>query len=179
VEIVPSIAGCLLAGLVSDTLNLTSPTTTARDAEILARLEKLANVDATAFTEKLFHSGSVLTSRTAAQAVTADCKEYSEGHFRFSVAQIEELGFDTFWRRRQELAGALEAHRAANDYFLSALFVTDVVQQVSLLLVAGDARVRGAVDYPEREPGVFELAGVVSRKKQLLPYLTQLLKTLN
>ena len=179
VEIVPSIAGCLLAGLVSDTLNLTSPTTTARDADILTRLEKLAGVNATEFTEKLFRSGSVLTSRTADQAVGADCKEYTEGHYRFSVAQIEELGFDKFWKRRQDLADALEGHRAKNDLFLSALFVTDVVQQISLLLVAGDSRVRSAIDYPEREPGVFEMTGVVSRKKQLLPYLSQLLKALN
>ncbi len=179
VEIVPSIAGCLLAGLVSDTLNLTSPTSTARDAEILARLEKLAGVDATDFTEKLFRSGSILTSRTPDQAVAADCKEYTEGPYRFSVAQIEELGFDKFWKRRQDLADALEAHRASNDYFLSALFVTDVVQQISLLLIAGNPRVRGAIDYPEKEPGVFELLGVVSRKKQLLPYLSQLLKSLN
>lgn len=176
VEMVPAIAGCLLAGLVSDTLNLTSPTTTSRDAEILTRLEKLSNIDATQFTEQLFRSGSVLTSRTADQAVTADCKEYTEMGHRFSVSQIEELGFDTFWKRRQELASALESYRAANDYYLSALFVTDVVQQISLLMVAGDGAVRGSVDYPEREPGIYELAGVVSRKKQLLPYLTQLVR---
>ena len=48
----------------------------------------------------------------------------------------------------------------------------------SLLLVAGDPRIRGGIDYPEKEPGVFELTGVVSRKKQLLPYLSQLLRTL-
>ena len=177
VELVPAIAGCLLAGLVSDTLNLTSPTTTARDAEILARLEKIANIDATQFTEQLFQSGSVLTSRTADQAVTADCKEYTEGGRRFSVAQIEELGFDTFWKRRQELAAALEIYRDSKDYVLAALFVTDVVQQISLLLIAGDPRIQAGIDYPEKEPGVFELTGVVSRKKQLLPYLSQLLRT--
>lgn len=177
VELVPSIAGCLLAGLVSDTLNLTSPTSTSRDAEVLTRLEAIAGVNATEFTEKLFRSGSVLTSSTGAEAVTADCKEYTEGSHRFSVAQIEELGFDKFWKRRHDLTQALEAHRAANGYFLSALFVTDVVQKVSLLLVAGDPRIYRAIDYPEREPGVFELAGVVSRKKQLLPYLTHLLKS--
>lgn len=58
VELPPSIAGLLLAGLVSDTLNLTSPTTTARDAEILVKLEQISGVNATQFTEKLFASGS-------------------------------------------------------------------------------------------------------------------------
>ncbi len=176
VELTPSIAGCLLAGLVSDTLNLTSPTTTQQDAEILGRLEKIAGVNATQFTAQLFLSGSVLTSKTAAQAITADCKEYVEGHHRFTVAQIEELGFDRFWKCRQEVVAALDAYRASQGYFFSALFVTDVVQQISLLIVSGDPKLRGHIKYPEREPGIFEMVGVVSRKKQLLPYLTQLLK---
>ena len=110
VELTPSIAGLLLAGLVSDTLNLTSPTTTARDAEILAKLEALSGVNATEFTEKLFASGSVLTTKPAAQAITTDCKEYLENGRAFSVAQIEELGFDQFWKRKTEVLAALEEH---------------------------------------------------------------------
>ncbi|MCX6894094.1 MAG: DHH family phosphoesterase, partial [Verrucomicrobia bacterium] len=60
VELPPAIAGLLLAGMVSDTLNLTSPTTTPRDAEVLKALEKIAGVNAREFTEKLFASGSLL-----------------------------------------------------------------------------------------------------------------------
>ena len=97
VEMPKAIAGLLLAGLVSDTLNLTSPTTTERDVQILERLEKLAGVQADQFTEKLFASGSVLISLPAEQAIVADCKEFEEQGRLFSVAQIEELGFDHFW----------------------------------------------------------------------------------
>ena len=96
IELSQSIAGLLLAGLVSDTLNLTSPTTTARDREILPRLEKIAGVNAREFTEKLFASGSLLTLKPAPQAITTDCKEYRENGDTFSVAQIEEVGFDQF-----------------------------------------------------------------------------------
>ena len=63
----------------------------------------------------------------------------------------------------------------ANGYLFSALFVTDVGAQSSLLLVAGPEKFIEAVKYPEAAPGVFELAGIVSRKKQLLPYLTETL----
>jgi manganese-dependent inorganic pyrophosphatase len=175
VELPPSIAGLLLAGLVSDTLNLTSPTTTKRDAEILAWLEKKAGVNAAEFTELLFKSGSVLVSLPAERAIAADCKEYAEDGRRFSVAQIEELGFDAFWQRKDAVRAALEQHRTANGYLFAALFVTDVVQQTSLLLVAGPPRFAAAIKYPEVSPGVFELAGIVSRKKQLLPYLTDTL----
>ena len=175
VELPAPIAGLLLAGLVSDTLNLTSPTSTPRDAEILARLEKISGVDAREFTEKLFASGSVLTSKPAAQAITADCKEYEEAGQRFSVAQIEEIGFDQFWKRKADVRAALEGYRADKGYFFSALLVTDVVLQTSLLLVAGAEAFLREIDYPKLEPGLHKLDGIVSRKKQLLPYLTHCL----
>lgn len=175
-ELPKAIAGLLLAGLVSDTLNLTSPTTTARDAEILKKLEELSGVNAAAFTETLFSSGSVLTSSAPALAITADCKEYREKGRRFSVAQIEEVGFEQFWKRKTEVIAALADYQARKGYFFSALLVTDVTTQASLLLLAGHSELLHAIDYPEKEPGIYELAGVVSRKKQLLPYLTHCLE---
>jgi hypothetical protein len=71
---------------------------------------------------------------------------------------------------------ALDAYRQRQSYFFSALLVTDVVSNSSLLLVAGSDDLLNQIDYPMIEAGVFELAGVVSRKKQLLPYLTHCLK---
>jgi manganese-dependent inorganic pyrophosphatase len=178
VELPSPVAGLLLAGLVSDTLNLTSPTTTPADSEILARLEKICGVNARDFTEKLFASGSLLTHKPAPKAVTTDCKEYKEDGVRFSVAQIEEIGFDQFWKRKTELLAALEAYRHARKYQFSALLVTDVNSQCSLLLVVGDEELIAFIKYPRVEPGVYELKDIVSRKKQLLPYLTHCLQQL-
>jgi manganese-dependent inorganic pyrophosphatase len=178
VELTPPMAGLLLAGLVSDTLNLTSPTTTSLDEHVLARLEKISGVNAREFTEKLFASGSPLAHRSAAQAITTDCKEYNENGVRFSVAQIEEIGFTQFWKQKTELLYALENYRQARGYLFSALLVTDVNSQSSLLLAAGDSRLISRLDYPRIEPGVYELKDIVSRKKQLLPYLTHCLEQL-
>lgn len=172
------IAGLLLAGVVSDTLNLTSPTTTPRDAEVLRELERISGVNSREFTEKLFASGSLLTAKPAPQAITTDCKEYQEEGVRFSVAQIEEIGFNQFWLRKPELMEALEAYRVSRSYDFSALLVTDVVTQCSLLLLAGNKALADRIDYPRVEPGIYELRDVVSRKKQLLPYLTHLLRQL-
>jgi manganese-dependent inorganic pyrophosphatase len=176
IKLPPPIAGLLLAGLVSDTLNLTSPTTTARDREILIRLEKTAGVNAREFTDKLFAAGSVLTLKPAWQAITIDCKEYVEDGDSFSVAQIEEIGFDQFWKRKDELQVALEEYARNRRYLFSSLLVTDVVRQNSLMLVAGNKAFIDRIDYPPSAPGVFELRDVVSRKKQLLPYLTHCLE---
>jgi manganese-dependent inorganic pyrophosphatase len=176
VEMPRAIAGLMLAGVVSDTLNLTSPTTTARDMEVLKKLEELSQVNAREFTEKLFASGSLLTLKPAPQAITTDCKEYAENGCKFSVAQIEEIGFEQFWKRKDELLGALEDYRASRAYLFSTLLVTDVTTQCSLLLVVGDEKFIRRIDHPRLEPGIYELRDVVSRKKQLLPYLTHCLR---
>lgn len=176
VELPKPIAGLLLAGVVSDTLNLTSPTTTPRDAEVLAKLEKIAEVNAREFTEKLFASGSLLTLKPAPQAITTDCKEYRENGAAFSVAQIEEIGFDQFWKRKDELLAALGEYQRGRGYLFSVLMVTDVAGQCSLLLVAGAKEFVTRIAYPQVEPGIFELRDAVSRKKQVLPYLTHCLQ---
>jgi manganese-dependent inorganic pyrophosphatase len=176
VELPRDIAGLLLAGLVSDTLNLTSPTTTPRDTEILKRLEQLSGVNAREFTEKLFASGSLLTLKPAPQAIATDCKEYAEAGAKFSVAQIEEIGFEQFWKRKDELLAALDAFREKRNFLFSTLLVTDVATQSSLLLAIGAEKFNKRIDYPRLEPGIYELRDVVSRKKQLLPYLTHCLR---
>ncbi len=176
VEIPPAIAGLLLAGVVSDTLNLTSPTTTPRDTEILKYLEEISGTNAREFTEKLFASGSLLTLKSAPQAIQTDCKEYAQNNVKFSVAQIEEIGFEQFWKRKDELLAALEGYRAGRAYYFSTLLVTDVTTQNSLLLVVGDGKFIKRINYPRLEPGIYELREVVSRKKQLLPYLTHCLR---
>ncbi len=172
VELPRPMAGVLLSGLVADTLNLTSPTTTARDREVLGQLERIAGVKAGEFTDKLFASGSILVSQPTEQAITADCKEYAESGRKFSVAQIEEIGFSNFHERKEAVKRALAEYCRSRGYYFSALFVTDVVECTSLLLVAGAAEFQESIDYPELEPGIYEMTGVVSRKKQLLPYLT-------
>ena len=105
----------------------------------------------------------MLTSKPAAQAITTDCKAYVEKGRPFSVAQIEEIGFDQFWKRKSEVIVALETYRAEQGYLFSALLVTDVVRQTSLLLVAGAEAFLRQIDYPKLEPAIYELAGVEAK----------------
>lgn len=178
IELPDNIAGILLAGIVSDTLNLTSPTTTQVDRDVLSILEVMAQVNAKEFTQNLFASGSVLVSRPAAQAVTTDCKEYVEQGRRFSVAQIEEIGFTQFWDRKEEVVDAVRSYSAQKGYYMAALLITDVVSQSSVLVVEAPEPFLNLISYPEVEPGIYRLDGVVSRKKQLLPFLTHCLAQL-
>jgi manganese-dependent inorganic pyrophosphatase len=179
IPVPPHIAGLLMAGLVSDTLNLTSPTTTPVDADLLNRLSKIAGVDPDDLAAQIFSVGSPLLTMSPEQAITADCKPYEEAGQRFSVAQIEELTFSHFDEKRDALLAALDTYRKKEGLLFAALLVTDINDQTSLLLVQGADAFLHQIDYPARSPHIWELAGVVSRKKQLLPYLLHCLAQMN
>ena len=166
-----AIAGLLMAGIVADTLNLTSPTTTPVDCDALNRLSKIAGVNPDELAAEIFRVGSPLLTMSPEQAISADAKPYEEDGHRFSVAQIEELTFAHFGEKRDALLAALAATRTREGLLFACLLVTDINDQTSLLLVQGADEFLRTIDYPQRSPHIWELAGVVSRKKQLLPYL--------
>ena len=175
VPIPPRLAGLLMCGLIADTLNLTSPTTTNFDRALMKRLARISGEEPSALAEAIFSVGSPLLTMKPEQAVSADCKEYTEGGRRFSLSQIEELTFSHFEEKREGLARALEAYRDARHYDFAAMLVTDINTQNSFLILRGPAALSRLIDFPECGENTWRLDGIVSRKKQLLPYLTALL----
>ncbi|MBA3650403.1 MAG: putative manganese-dependent inorganic diphosphatase [Chthoniobacterales bacterium] len=178
VPIPRAIAGLLMAGLLSDTLNLNSPTATFADRLILEQLSQIAEVDPAVFSEEIFSVGSPLLTLSPEQVITADCKAYEEDGVSFTVSQIEELSFSHFPEKQEALLFALEEHTRKGRLFFAVLLVTDINTQTSLLLCCGAPEFLHRIDFPARGPNMWELAGVVSRKKQLLPYLLQRLAAL-
>lgn len=177
VPIPPRIAGILMAGLISDTLNLTSPTTTDIDRRIMKKLAEIEEIEPAELAEEIFAVGSPLLTMSPEEAVAADCKHYQEEGVTFSVAQIEELSFDRFKSKREELLEALETYRGSKKLDASFLLVTDINTQNSILLAKGAAWLMEDIDYPPRGQQAWWMEGVVSRKKQLLPYLLQCIQT--
>lgn len=175
IDIPQPVAGILMAGLISDTLNLTSPTTTPVDREVMTALSEITGIRPEDLAAEIFSVGSPLLTMPPDKAIVADCKEYEEKGVRFSIAQIEELNFSCLRERTGALLEALEAYRAQSDYYFAALLVTDVNTQHSILLACGPKEFLSLIEYPEWEPGTWRLDEVVSRKKQLLPYLSGLL----
>ena len=173
----PEVAGIMMSGLISDTLHLNSPTTTPKDAQVLAWLAGIAGEDPRLLAEAIFSSGSVIQANTPEAIVQADHKVYEEEGVRFSVSQVEELGFGSFWNRAKSIAAALAELRSKERLSFAALLVTDVNTQNSLLLVKGDPELIERITYAHVEKDeIFDLPGIVSRKKQLIPYLTSLLR---
>jgi manganese-dependent inorganic pyrophosphatase len=169
------IAGLLMCGLISDTLNLTSPTTTQVDREIMAELSQVCGVAPADLANEIFSVGSPLITLTAKDVITADCKEYSEHDVKFSVSQIEEISFAAFQQQRDTLIEELEKYRASHSYLFSTLLITDVNTQNSILIVRGSESFTRLIDFPEDGVHAWRLDSIVSRKKQLLPYLTAIL----
>jgi manganese-dependent inorganic pyrophosphatase len=173
----PNLAGVMMSGLISDTLLLQSPTSTAKDAEILNWLQAQGGMKAQDLAKLIFSSGSVILASPADKVVRSDFKVYSEENVRFAVSQVEELGFDNFWQHSAKLCEALGDLRNAEKLAFAALLVTDINTQNSLMLVKGDPDFIRRISYAHvQQDEIFDLPGVVSRKKQLIPYLTDLLK---
>ncbi|MDZ4852224.1 MAG: putative manganese-dependent inorganic diphosphatase [Pirellulaceae bacterium] len=168
---------CMASGIISDTLFLRSPTTTDVDRETLKWLRSICECNLEQYAQEFFEIGSALRSCTPDEVIIEDCKEFTEGAQRFSISQIEENGFDLFWNRKDELLAALQKlaeHRKLN---FSALLVTDIVSNGSLLLLSHDSEAWDEINYPRLDKNLYELANIVSRKKQLLPLIAQLLES--
>ena len=167
----------MMSGLISDTLLLQSPTSTAKDSDILAWLESHADIKAKALAELIFSSGSVILAQPADKVIRSDFKIYEEDAVRFSVSQVEELGFDNFWSHSAELSAAITELRTDEKLTFAAVLITDINTQNSLMLIKGDPDFIRRISYTHIEQDeIFDLPGVVSRKKQLIPYLTSVLK---
>lgn len=171
----PGIALCMVSGIISDTLNLRSPTTTDVDRDILKWLSGFCKIDMAQFIREFFAVGSSLRTHSAKKVVREDCKEFEDHGQRFSISQIEETGFDLFWDRRDDLHTALKELTNERGLDFSALLVTDINTNGSLLLLSTEQEYWEEINYPRLDRGLYQLDGVVSRKKQLLPLISNLL----
>jgi len=170
-----SIALCICAGIISDTLNLTSPTTTDEDRNILEWASGIAEINVDEFTESFFSAGSVLRGGDMESAVGSDRKEFEESGYKLSISQVEEIGFDYFWPSRDKLQEQLRNLIESQDLDFACLMVTDITLNDSLLLVEAPRDIRERITYPQKDSHLFTLRGVVSRKKQLFPYIGSVL----
>jgi manganese-dependent inorganic pyrophosphatase len=171
------IAICLASGIISDTLFLRSPTTTDVDRDMLFWLEPLCEINLEEYAQEFFAIGSALRTCTPGQVVREDCKEFIENKHRFTISQIEEIGFDLFWSRKDELQNALAELSQSKGLEFAALLVTDIVSNSSLLLMSQEPAGWEAINYPRVDRKLYKLDNVVSRKKQLLPLISRLLES--
>jgi manganese-dependent inorganic pyrophosphatase len=88
---------------------------------------------------------------------------------------MEVVGFETFWSRAEELRSALENSRRTSELLFATLMVTDITTSTTLLMVCGPRSLHERIVHPELSEGIYEMKGVLSRKKQVLPLLLELI----
>lgn len=165
----PSVAMCLCAGIVSDTLCLTSPTTTLLDREMLTWLSGVAGVDPKKFTDEFFGVGSLIANGTPEEILNADRKEFTEQGLLVSISQVEERDLHGFAGRRTELEEALKELHIRMKYNLAVLAVTDVALHHSMILAVGEDSALSKLPFERLDETLFHAPGVVSRKRQIFP----------
>jgi len=164
-------ATMLLGAILSDTVLLTSPTTTGRDHAVTAYLEDLLSLDAQRFGREMFEHSSDVADVSASDLVRRDLKEYELDNGKtLSVAQIETVGQAVF-ERSEELRAAAERRRARHGDVMFAVMLTDILAQHTRLLVTGNESLAERAFGEPVVQGAIELPGVMSRKKQVAPGL--------
>ena len=180
----PAIAAMLLAGLLSDTLILTSPTTTPRDRIAGERLIRwafkppspLAGESIESYGKAIIQAGAGLESREAMDIVTSDLKLYQAGGFNFAIAQAEVTNQAQLTDNYERVTNALNKLREQRGLDFAMLMVTDVVRNSSRLVLVNTPPVLDDLPYPLLQDGSLQADDVVSRKKQLLPVVLGLLE---
>ncbi len=180
----PEIAGLLLAGVLSDTLVFRSPTATARDERVAARLLRwattpgapLAGETIESFGAALLAAGADLANRAPEDVVSADLKRYEGGGLVFGVAQAEVTDLAVLDAQLASLQEALDVLRGRRGFDFAALLVTDVVRGGSRLVMSDAPPALDVLPYERRADGTLDACGVVSRKKQLLPVILSALE---
>jgi manganese-dependent inorganic pyrophosphatase len=180
----PELAGMLLAGLLSDTLVLTSPTTTSRDRTAADRLGRwaftrpspLAGESIESYGKSILNAGIGLESRDAMDIVTSDLKLYKAGGYTFAIAQAEVTNQMQLTDNFERVRTALNKLREQRGLDFAMLMVTDVVGNSSRLILENPPPMLNDLPYPRMQDGTLQADDVVSRKKQLLPVVLGLLE---
>jgi len=176
VTIPPEIAGVLLSGILSDTLLLTLTTTTEKDRAVAERLAGIAGVSLADYGRELLHASINVTGKTAAQLVAADFKEFLIAGRKLGVSQMMVLDCEEIDRIEEDLLAELERLQRASGYDLTALLITNPLRATyERVLLAGEVRIVEKAFGVKVEEGRCTLPRVLSRKKDFIPALGQVL----
>ena len=167
------IASILLCAILTDTLILQSTTTTDIDREMAEYLSNITNLDIQSLGEEIISAGSRIGGRDASEVIRQDMKEYSEGKLVYTVSQIEVDNTNEILKRKKEFLQELEFERRSRKGLFSALLVTDIASLSSILLIEAEKDFLPFIAYPKREENVYYLKDIVSRKKQLIPMISE------
>jgi manganese-dependent inorganic pyrophosphatase len=179
VEIKKEIAGLMLSAIISDSLLFKSPTCTEQDIAAAREFAEIAGVDAEKYGLEMLKAGADLSDKTVEQLITLDAKEFDMGNYKVMIAQVNAVDTKDVLSRQKEIETAISTVIADNNLDLFLFVVTDILTNDSVGLALGT--MTNAVEKAfntKLDNNTALLEGVVSRKKQIVPVLTDTLKSL-
>ena len=179
VKIKKEIAGLMLSALISDSLLFKSPTCTDEDVAAANELAKIAEVDANQYGLAMLKAGADLSDKTVEQLITLDAKNFDMGDKKVKIAQVNAVDTNDVLSQQKQIEEAIEAVIAEENLDLFLFVVTDILTNDSVGIALG--KMSNAVEKAfnvDLDNHTATLKGVVSRKKQIVPVLTDTIKSL-
>ena len=176
IDIPQDMAGLMLGAIISDTLLFKSPTCTPTDTKMAKELAKIAGVDIQEFGMSMFKAGTSLVGKTVEEIFNQDYKKFTFGDLSAGVAQVNTMDIEGFAPYKKDMLDYMDQVAKDNHMEFTMLLLTDVINATSEVLVAGPRK-----DYVETAFHVelvdqqASLPGVISRKKQVVPVITEVL----
>lgn len=167
----------LLSGILSDTLNFTSPTTTEEDKEIATKLNEIAHLDIENYVSEMFKAKSSLEGISTEEITTLDYKDFEMGAKKVGVGTWETTLPETVNERKDEIFQILSKRKETAKLDYMYFMVVDIIAgNCQLYIIGEDEKVLAEKVFGSPvENGIMFLKGVVSRKKQIVPQLTEML----
>jgi manganese-dependent inorganic pyrophosphatase len=174
-EIPKEIAGLMLSAIISDSLLFKSPTCTPEDVAAARELAEIAGVDAQAYGLEMLKAGADLSDKTVEDLISLDAKEFEMGSSKVEIAQVNAVDTSEVLERKEELEAKISQVIAEKNLDLFLFVVTDILTNDSVGLALGSKA--NAVEQAYNvtlSDNTATLKGVVSRKKQIVPVLTDI-----
>ncbi|AZN43617.1 manganese-dependent inorganic pyrophosphatase [Paenibacillus albus] len=171
-----NIAGLMLSAIISDSLLFKSPTCTPEDVAAARELAAIAGVDAETYGLEMLKAGADLSQKTVAQLISIDAKEFTMGSSKVEIAQVNAVDVNDVLSRQAEVEASLNQIIADKGLDLFMLVVTDILNNDSVAIALGNKASAVETAYNVKlDDNKAVLKGVVSRKSQIVPVLTETL----
>jgi manganese-dependent inorganic pyrophosphatase len=173
-EIDKKLAVLMLSAIISDTLLFKSPTCTNEDKIAADELNKIANIDIQNYGLEMLKAGTDLSDLSAKELISLDAKEFSIGNIKTVVAQVNTASISDMLQRKSEIEEEIKKEIEKNQIDLFMFVITDIIESNSQTITLGKESNLVEKSYNVKlEENTAFLPGVVSRKKQIIPVLTE------
>lgn len=173
IELPKDIAGILLSAIISDTLLLKSPTCTTTDVTAAEELAELAGVSMEEYGLEMLKAGTDISDKTAKEILNDDAKTFEMGAETVRIGQVNVVDPNDVMYRKEAILDEMREEARENDYELYVLLITDIIENNSIAIVDGAGYRQFEIAFSKPvQLNTVELEGVVSRKKQVVPQLT-------